>query len=52
MGHYLSQQLVPLHFGLGTTTIVDQVVITWPSGIVQTLTSVAADQQLLVTEGE
>jgi ASPIC and UnbV/FG-GAP-like repeat len=52
MGHYLSQQLVPLHFGLGTTTIVDQVVITWPSGIVQTLTNVAADQQLLVTEGE
>lgn len=52
MGHYLSQQQVPLHFGLGKTTVVDQVVITWPSGIVQTLTDVAADQQLLVTEGE
>ncbi len=52
MGHYLGQQSVPLHFGLGKVTVVDQVVVTWPSGMVQTLVNVPADQQLLVTEGE
>lgn len=52
MGHYLSQQSVPLHFGLGKSTIVTSVVITWPSGITQTLLNVAADQKLVVTEGE
>ena len=52
MGHYLSQQATPLHFGLGKATVVDQIVVTWPSGMVQTLVNVPADQQLLVTQGE
>ncbi len=51
MGHYLSQQSTPLHFGLGQATVVNSVVITWPSGIVQTLLNVPVDQQLVVTEG-
>ena len=52
MGHYLSQQSTPLHFGLGKSTLVKSVVISWPSGISQTLLNVAADQKLLVTEGQ
>jgi hypothetical protein len=50
MGHYLSQQSTPLHFGLGTLAQIKTVVITWPSGIVQTMRNVAADQLLVVTE--
>jgi hypothetical protein len=52
MGHYLSQQSTPLHFGLGKSTLVKSVVISWPSGISQTLLNVAADQKLVVTEGQ
>ncbi|HEY2714557.1 MAG TPA: CRTAC1 family protein [Chthoniobacterales bacterium] len=52
MGHYLSQQSTPLHFGLGKSTKVKSVVITWPSGIIQTLSRVPADQELVVTESQ
>jgi hypothetical protein len=39
------------HFGLGQDTHVDQVVIRWPSGIVQTLTDLPVDTMLVVEEG-
>ncbi len=44
-----SQPLVA-HFGLGDATNVDTLRIEWPSGIVQTLTNVAARQVLTVVE--
>ena len=50
MGHYLSQQSTPLHFGLGKAIVVNTIAIIWPSGITQTMLNVAADQQLVVTE--
>jgi hypothetical protein len=37
-------------FGLGDASIVDTLVVNWPSGIVQTLTAVAVNQILTVTE--
>ncbi|MBA3960689.1 MAG: CRTAC1 family protein [Chthoniobacterales bacterium] len=52
MGHFLSQGSTPLHFGTGKATIINTVVVKWPSGVVQTLTKVAADQQLTVVEGQ
>jgi len=51
-GHFLSQGAALLHFGLGTATVIDQVTIKWPSGTVQVLTNVSANQQLVVTEGQ
>jgi len=36
---YLSQNSLPLEFGLGTSTTIDSLIIRWPSGIVQVLTS-------------
>ena len=39
------------HFGLGTSTIINQVLIHWPSGIVDTYNNVTPNQQLLVVEG-
>jgi hypothetical protein len=47
---YLSQGDPRPHFGLGPHTEVDQLTITWPSGIVQTLEHVKANQILTVTE--
>ena len=47
---YASSTLEPVHFGLGTETQTTTVEIHWPSGIVQTLDNVAADQILKVTE--
>jgi hypothetical protein len=47
---YASSSLGPVHFGLGGETKATTVEIHWPSGIVQTLQNVAADQILRVTE--
>ncbi|MBM4117431.1 hypothetical protein FJ251_06745 [bacterium] len=48
---YLSQNAPTLHFGLGAASGVDSLLIRWPSGILQRLTALAADQHLLVSEG-
>jgi hypothetical protein len=39
-----------VHFGLGAATKVDQLEVTWPSGIKQIVTNVAADQILSLRE--
>ncbi|MDE3104223.1 MAG: CRTAC1 family protein [Acidobacteriota bacterium] len=49
-GSYLSSSDKRAHFGLGGATVASSVVIRWPSGIVQRLANVAADQQLKVEE--
>jgi len=40
-----------VHFGLGTATQITQVVIKWPSGIVDTYSNVNPNQHLVVIEG-
>jgi len=47
---YLSGQDPRPHFGLGSHTEVNRLTITWPSGTVQVLENVKADQILKVTE--
>ena len=47
---YASSSAGPVHFGLGSNAVADLVEIHWPSGIVQTLHNVAADQILTVRE--
>jgi hypothetical protein len=49
-GSYLSASDKRVHFGLGANTIVKSLEIDWPSGVVQTLTNVKADQLLVVRE--
>ena len=39
------------HFGIGQATTIDQVVIRWPSGLVDTYNNVTPNQMLLVVEG-
>ena len=48
---YLSGHDLRLIFGLGTSTKVGAVKITWPSGSEQTLEDVEANQLLVITEG-
>jgi hypothetical protein len=40
-----------LHFGLGTATRVDSIVVRWPSGKVDKVEAEAADQELVIEEG-
>ena len=47
---YLSQSDPRPHFGLGQLTQVDKLIIHWPSGTVQTLEHLKADQILAVRE--
>jgi len=49
---YLSQSALTADFGLGGATVVDELVVFWPSGNVQTLTGVWADQRITVSEGQ
>jgi enediyne biosynthesis protein E4 len=51
-GSYLSQNDTRLHFGLGTATKIDKVEVHWPSGTVDTMTDLAADQYYSVLEGK
>lgn len=48
--HRMTQNHQRLHFGLGKHEKVDKLVITWPSGKVQTLTDIQANQILEVEE--
>ena len=51
-GGYFSQNDLRVHFGLGQAAKVDLLEIRWPSGQVDTLKNVDANQVLYVKEGE
>ena len=50
-GSYASSSDKRVHFGLGRDEVVKEITLRWPSGTVQTLHNVKADQILRVTEG-
>lgn len=49
---YLSQNDLRLHFGLGSDAAMSKVVVSWPSGQVDTLTDVSGDFIYTITEGK
>jgi enediyne biosynthesis protein E4 len=51
-GSWASQNDLRVHFGLGPATQVDRLEIRWPSGQVDTVENLAADQLLHVQEGK
>ena len=51
-GSYLSSSDKRVHFGIGSETSVSELEIRWPSGIVQKLENVRADQVLRIDEPE
>ena len=49
-GSYLASNDKRAHFGIGSDRMVKTLEITWPSGVVQRLENIAADQILIVRE--
>ena len=47
---YLSQVELPVTFGLGTSDLVDRIVITWPNGKQQIIQQPTVDQLLVIHE--
>ncbi|MCG3160805.1 MAG: hypothetical protein JMDDDDMK_01880 [Acidobacteria bacterium] len=47
---YISHSDWRLHFGLGETTTVDEITVRWPSGAIEKLTKVKADQVVKIVE--
>lgn len=45
-----SQNMLPVHFGLGKSEIVESIQVRWPSGTLQTLSNVQPNQVLIITE--
>jgi hypothetical protein len=44
-----NQSDIPVQFGLGTSTLIDQLLIRWPDGTAQVRNSIGVDQYLTVT---
>jgi hypothetical protein len=49
---YCSQSELPLTFGLGTAAKVGRIEVTWPTGKMETLPGVAANQSITIQEGK
>jgi enediyne biosynthesis protein E4 len=50
-GSYLSQSDLRLHFGLGSAAKIDKVEVRWPSGAIDRIGSLEADQSYSILEG-
>ncbi len=50
-GSYISHNDMRVHFGLGGATVVDRLTIRWPSGQIDTVADVSADQFYVAREG-
>lgn len=49
---FLSQSLMPLHFGLDGTTEINEIEIQWPSGLIETYSNLSADVTMQAIEGQ
>ena len=49
---YLSQDAPIVHFGLGDATVVDELEIRWPRGLVETFQNVPVDRTVYLVEGQ
>lgn len=47
---YMSSSEPAVHFGLGDDSVIKRMVVTWPSGHVQTFENVAVDRRFTITE--
>jgi hypothetical protein len=49
---YCSQNDLRVHVGVSSATNIEEIKIVWPLGLIQTLTTIKADQFLEITEGK
>ena len=47
---FMGQNILDAHFGLGVSSTVDSLTVSWPSGKVQLLSNLVADQRITVVE--
>jgi enediyne biosynthesis protein E4 len=47
---FLGQNILPLHFGLGTAQHIDSIIVKWPSGNVDGIGGLGVDQTVLIRE--
>lgn len=45
------QNMMDMHFGTATATIIDSLIIEWPTGIIEVYSNISANQYLIVTKG-
>lgn len=48
---FLSQSLQPVHFGLRNASIINEIVVKWPSGLVESYTNIEPNSYLKFIEG-
>jgi hypothetical protein len=48
---YCSQNSFNNHFGLGNANIIDEIVVTWPSGAVESFTNIDINNRYIIEEG-
>ena len=48
---FLGQSIKPVHFGLADATTIDEIEVTWLSGLVQTFENIAVNRTITITEG-
>ncbi len=49
--NYQSVSEFSAHFGLGSSTVIDELLIEWPNGVVTTMNNVAANQNMTIVAG-
>ena len=49
---FLSQSIQPVHFGLGNASLINELKITWPSGLVETYDNLTSNTTIYAVEGE
>jgi len=49
---YCVHHALNAHFGLGDANIIDSIIVQWPSGLEETLSSVSVNQYLTISEGD
>ncbi len=48
---FLAQSILPIHFGVGTATSVDEIIVEWPGGLVESFTDYDVNQTIKLIEG-
>jgi hypothetical protein len=48
---FQNMSTITAHFGIGQATTIDQIIIKWPSGVIDSILNLSSNQSLLVVEG-
>lgn len=47
----LGQSIIPLHFGLGSNTSIEEIMVTWPNGVSEVVTDISTNKTITLKEG-